>query len=171
MNIKNIKNINIKPASDNISKEQNKKLYTIKRANRNIGKKTANIDSSNVDSNIILFFEELGCSIENCNLLDYSLIDKTKKEKEIPTDKSFEDKDDPFYDGDCGKQAAKRQKEKKKQQEKKVENVNEILNAIIAEQDTSTSEENTNQTLNIRVNPEQSASQSTLTYKLDNNKR
>lgn len=146
MNIKNIKNINIKSASNKTSKEQNEKLYTIKRANRNIGKKTTNIDSSNIDSNIILFFEELGCSIENCNLLDYSLIDKPKKEKEISTDKSFEDKDDPFYDGDCGKQAAKRQKEKKKQQEKKVENVNEVLNTIVNEQKASQS----------------------ITYKLDN---
>ena len=110
--------INISVSAGKANKETNKKLYTTKKANKKIGKRTLDINDNNLELQGILFFEEIGCSVELCQDKgpNYSFSKEArKKDGYLNTNKSFENKEDSFYEPDCGKQKPERFKKKQQQ--------------------------------------------------------
>lgn len=147
MNNIRTKRISLRPAKNNTTSQEDQKLYAVKKAAERVGNRPANIDENNVDTLSVLFFEDLGCSIELCKE-DYSFARQAMSGEggfifEEGATKSFENQDDPFYEPDCGKKKPKQNKKREEETQQQAEMTFDLLVDISeeTEQVTGTTQE------------------------------
>lgn len=131
MNNIRTKRISLRPAKNNTTSQEDQKLYAVKKATERAGNRSANIDENNVNTLSVLFFEDLGCSIELCKE-DYSFARQAMSGEggfifEEGATKSFENQDDPFYEPDCGKKKPKQNKKREEETQQQAEMTYDLM--------------------------------------------
>ena len=136
--------LKVSPAAGRTASPENQRLYSVKKATGRVGNRQEDVSEDNINTLSILFFEELGCSIELC-AENFSFSGEARGGDGAPvmtqnTQASFENQDDPFYEPDCGK---KKPKQNKKREEDIQQQADLVLDLLV---DMSEKTENVTET-------------------------
>jgi hypothetical protein len=126
-----IRNKIIKISPINNSTKQDQRKLSVAKKNKQ------KVNEDNVDIVNIMFFENIGCSIENCPE-NYSFERQARSGEGKPflsenTNKSFENSDDPFYEPDCQGRKPKQSKEKENKTLEFSENILDLLEDLTSD--------------------------------------
>ena len=96
--------LKVSPAAGRTASPENQRLYSVKKTTGRVGNRQEDVSEDNINTLSILFFEELGCSIELC-AENFSFSGEARSGDGAPvmtqnTQASFENQDDPFSDRD-----------------------------------------------------------------------
>ena len=123
--------LKVSPAAGRTASPENQRLYSVKKATGRVGNRQVDVSEDNINTLSILFFEELGCSIELC-AENFSFSGEARSGDGSPmmtqnTQKSFENQDDPFYEPDCGKKKPKQNKKREEDTQQQADLVYDLL--------------------------------------------
>ena len=123
--------LKVSPAAGRTASPENQRLYSVKKATGRVGNRQVDVSEDNINTLSILFFEELGCSIELC-AENFSFSGEARSGDGSPvmtqnTQKSFENQDDPFYEPDCGKKKPKQNKKREEDTQQQADVVFDLL--------------------------------------------
>jgi hypothetical protein len=150
MNNLRTKQIRLSPTSGRKEPQETEKLYFIKKASKRVGNRQEDVNQDNANTLSILFFEELGCTIELCQE-NFSFSGEARSGDGSPmmtqnTQASFENQDDPFYEPDCGKKKPKQNKKREEDTQQQADLVFDLL-VDISEETESVTETQTQEVL------------------------
>lgn len=123
--------LKVSPAAGRTASPENQRLYSVKKAAGRVGNKQQEVSEDNANTLSILFFEELGCSIELC-AENFSFSGEARGGDGAPamtqdTQRSFENQDDPFYEPDCGKKKPKQNRKREEETQQQADLVFDLL--------------------------------------------